>query len=252
MVVAGADGDIHIAGHAADGAARRSNAQGTDCAAYFGDGLAAGDGNGAGDGEVPNGAGDVAEQAGIAFGVLKSHAADGKARTVKGAGVDGRCVADGRPVLAVGDGDVVSQHRAGGDVLAVKLRMGVVAVHQPRKPEQLPGVGDFIDVPIQFGELVAVADGADAVGIILVAVVYRAVGIDFLTLAVDSVVHGAVAAVQHGIFIHGLAVVQVLVPAHIFAGGAVEQPAHLAGGKLVNGFGRNIGFAAEADTDTVA
>ena len=52
-----------------------------------------------------------------------------------------------------------------------------------------------------------------------------------------SVVHGAVAAVQHGEGIHSLAVAQVLVPGQIaFAGGAVQQPGHRAGGELLSGF----------------
>ena len=51
-----------------------------------------------------------------------------------------------------------------------------------------------------------------------------------------DLIDGAVAAVQHGGGVRRLAVVQVLVPGQgARAGGAVEQPGHLAGGELCDG-----------------
>ena len=141
VVVAGADGDVHPADHAADGAARRSGAQGADRAAHFRNGFIAGDGDAAGDGEVFDGAGDIAEQAGIAFGVFDGHTADGIALAVKGAGVGGALAADRGPGLAA-QLDVRSQHRAGARILLRAVGQG--AVDQPGEPEQLERIGQLI------------------------------------------------------------------------------------------------------------
>ena len=141
VVVAGADGDVHPADHAADGAARRSGAQGADRAAHFRNGFIAGDGDAAGDGEVFDGAGDIAEQAGIAFGVFDGHTADGIALAVKGAGVGGALAADRGPGLAA-QLDVRSQHRAGARILLRAVGQG--AVDQPGEPEQLERIGHLI------------------------------------------------------------------------------------------------------------
>ena len=141
VVVAGADGDVHPADHAADGAARRSGAQGADRAAHFRNGFIAGDGDAAGDGEVFDGAGDIAEQAGIAFGVFDGHTADGIALAVKGAGVGGALAADRGPGLAA-QVDVRSQHRAGARILLRAVGQG--AIDQPGEPEQLERIGHLI------------------------------------------------------------------------------------------------------------
>ena len=141
MVVAGADGDVHPADHAADGAARRSGAQGADRAAHFRNGFIASDGDAAGDGEVFDGAGDIAEQAGIAFGVFDGHTADGIALAVKGAGVGGALAADRGPGLAA-QVDVRSQYRAGARILLRAVGQG--AVDQPGEPEQLERIGHLI------------------------------------------------------------------------------------------------------------
>ena len=61
------------------------------------------------------------------------------------------------------------------------------------------------------------------------------------------------AAVQHGVGILILVVVQVLVPGQgALAGGTVQQPAHLAGGELVGGFLLHTGAGAIVGADAIA
>ena len=164
VVVAGADGDVHPADHAADGAARRSGAQGADRAAHFRNGFIAGDGDAAGDGEVFDGAGDIAEQAGIAFGVFDGHTADGIALAVKGAGVGGALAADGGPGLAA-QVDVRSQHRAGARILLRAVGQG--AVDQPGEPEQVSDTINLINAVNLLGRFIySQADAAGGGGVV--------------------------------------------------------------------------------------
>ena len=156
VALAGGDGDVHLAGHAADGAGSRSGAKAAHRAAHLKVGGGGVDDDGAVDGEAPDGAGDVTEQAGVSGGVFNLHVADGVACAVEGAGVDGRCVADGCPCF-VGQVDIRGQHRAGGGILCRALQR---AVDQGCEPEELAGVGDFIHVPIQVGGLVLLATSA--------------------------------------------------------------------------------------------
>ena len=167
VVVAGADGDVHPADHAADGAARRSGAQGADRAAHFRNGFIAGDGDAAGDGEVFDGAGDIAEQAGIAFGVFDGHTADGIALAVKGAGVGGALAADRGPGLAA-QVDVRSQYRAGGGVLFHVLQG---AVDQTREPEQVSDTINLINAVNLLGRFIYSQADAAGGGFVVVAVV---------------------------------------------------------------------------------
>ena len=168
VVVAGADGDVHPADHAADGAARRSGAQGADRAAHFRNGFIAGDGDAAGDGEVFDGAGDIAEQAGIAFGVFDGHTADGIALAVKGAGVGGALAADRGPGLAA-QLDVRSQHRAGARILLRAVGQG--AVDQTREPEQVSDTINLINAVNLLGRFIYSQADAAGGGFVVVAVV---------------------------------------------------------------------------------
>ena len=189
-------------------------------------------------------------------------ALDGVARAVKGAGVWPVVIAHGGPVVALGDGDVLRQHRAGREVLFLKVGLGAVPVDHRPKPEELAGVGDFVHTAVQNGGLVLAADRTEAL-VAKIVVVPRADCVGVVGIAPDIAldgavaiqvaygVDGAVAAIQHGESVAALT--QVLEPGQgTRAGGTVEQVHHLAGGKLVGGFGFRLGADAVIIEDAVA
>ena len=247
--VVAAAGDGAVVGAVLDGAA-------VDFAADAAHILVAGDRAGFAHGQVLDGAAlaQVAHKAlVVAVRVVDHHALDGVAVAVKGTGVFEAVactvIADGGPVAALGDDDVLHQHRLGGGILRIELGIGGVPVDQGGKPEQLPGVGDLVyALPILLGGLVMVAEGAEAILIKVVdgfgeVVVVGIVAGEGLAVAEILGIDHAVGAVQHGESVAALA--QGLEPGQVaLAGGTVEQEAHLAGGEFRFVFAG--GFAAAA------
>ena len=181
----------------------------------------------------------VAHKALVGVAAVNFQTADGMALAVKGSGVVVAGIADGRPVVTGGDGDVACQHRFGASILLIELGMGLIPVDQGGEPEELPGVGDLVDAAVLFGGLVLAALGAEAV------VIRMEQRIAILSVSRED---NAVAAVQHRNVVLFLSVVQVLVPDQVaLTGGAVEQVRHLAGGERRVGFGGGGAFAGAAD-----
>ena len=101
---------------------------------------------------------------------MRIHVENGMALAVKSSlvGVVDASLANGSPcfVLQI---NVLGKDGVGGNILCVKFRIGGIAVHQCRKPEEVAGIPDLIDPILQFCRLIESAF-TEAVGIVAVGV----------------------------------------------------------------------------------
>ena len=239
----GVDAEVHAAVAVADGGVVHAS---HDAAVALG--VAGGaEGDVAVDADVlQGGPAGVAEEAAVAALPGDAHVLHLEASAVEGAAELAALVAYGRPVGEGREVDVGREHALGRRVL--RRAVGQCAVDELAKPCQLASVAYLIQAAACYvlGRLVAAAHAADAVGAETVCGA-RCLGFSVIVAKPLALVATGVAVIHFVCVVeHGQIVRAEQLPPGSRGLLAVEQPGHLAAGKLRRGLAaRSIGGRGE-------